>query len=68
MTSRYQNEPPADDKCHGRCGPYRDWFAWECRGLMVPEESHNVLDMILNRLATQSSTAVSLSHTDGAAR
>jgi hypothetical protein len=39
-----------DDTCHGRCEPLRAWFAWECRGLLHEEESHEVLDMLLNRL------------------
>ena len=43
-----------DDTCYGRCADLLDWFAWECRGLLLPEESHNVLDMLLNRLAVPS--------------
>ncbi len=39
-----------DDRCHHRCTYLLDWFTWECRGLMDEEESHNVLDMVLNRL------------------
>lgn len=43
---------PADDTCHGRCTPeLRDWFVFESRGLLVPEEAHELLDMLLNRLA-----------------
>jgi hypothetical protein len=41
-----------DDECHGRCKDLREWFTWETRGLMVPEEAHQVLDMVLNRLAS----------------
>jgi hypothetical protein len=41
-----------DDRCQGRCADLRDWFTWECRGLMDDEESHQVLDMVLNRLAS----------------
>lgn len=41
-----------DDVCHGRCENLRSWFTWECRGLMDDEESHQVLDMVLNRLAS----------------
>ena len=40
-----------DDECHGRCADLRDWFTWECRGLLHEEEPHNLLDMLLNRLA-----------------
>jgi hypothetical protein len=45
-----------DDACYGRCEQYRDWFAHECRGVMHPEEAHNVLDMLLNRLAADLAT------------
>ncbi len=51
-----ERQYPADDTCHGRCAALRDWFAYETRGLMDPDESHNVLDMLLNRLATEEAT------------
>jgi hypothetical protein len=41
-----------DDTCYRRCENLHDWFVWECRGLMSPEEAHEVLDMLLNRLAS----------------
>lgn len=47
-----------DDRCHTRCRDLLDWFVWETRGLMSDGEAHNVLDMLLNRLA--SDTAGSL--------
>ena len=40
-----------DDTCHGRCADLRAWFAHETRGLLHEEEAHEVLDMLLNRLA-----------------
>lgn len=46
---------PADDVCYGRCGDLREWFVFETRGLMHEEEAHEVLDMVLNRLAASSS-------------
>lgn len=44
-----------DDTCQGRCADLRDWFTYECRGLMDDGEAHNVLDMLLNRLAADAS-------------
>jgi hypothetical protein len=41
-----------DDQCHGRCRDLLPWFVWETRGLMEDGEAHNVLDMVLNRLAS----------------
>lgn len=41
-----------DDQCHGRCSELLPWFTWETRGLMEEGEAHNVLDMLLNRLAS----------------
>ena len=40
-----------DDSCQGRCSTLLSWFIWETRGLMSAGEAHNVLDMVLNRLA-----------------
>lgn len=42
-----------DDTCYGRCDSpdgLRDWFIWETRGLLLPEEAHAVLDLLLNKL------------------
>ena len=42
-----------DDRCYGRCDSpqgLRDWFSYETRGLLTPDEAHEVLDMVLNRI------------------
>jgi hypothetical protein len=49
-TSKYGEH---DDNCYGRCVDHRDWFTWGTRGLLTPEEAHEVLDMVLNRLAVE---------------
>lgn len=43
-----------DDNCYGRCADHRDWFVWGTRGLLDPDEAHEILDMVLNRLAGSS--------------
>lgn len=48
-----------DDRCHGRCEDLRDWFVWETRGLMASVAAHEVLDMVLNRLAADGRLAES---------
>ena len=42
-----------DDTCYGRCDNpdgLRSWFTHETRGLLHPEEAHEVLDMVLNKI------------------
>jgi hypothetical protein len=41
-----------DDRCHDRCADLLLWFTWETRGLLDDGEAHEVLDMVLNRLAS----------------
>lgn len=45
-----------DDACYGRCDNPEGmlhWFQHETRGLLGHEEAHEVLDMLLNKLATR---------------
>lgn len=42
-----------DDTCYGRCdnpSGILAWFQFETRGLLDPEEAHEVLDMLLNKI------------------
>jgi hypothetical protein len=45
-----------DDTCYGRCDSPEGllaWFQHETRACMCPEEAHEVLDMVLNKLKTE---------------